>query len=129
MDEARLEFANGSLNPAELSAAFASMAADITFVDAEGVVKYFSEYRIFSRPAECLGRDVLECHSETTRSGIARMLSEFASGWRDEAFFAGEKDGREVQVRYVALRDAEARYLGCLEIAQWADSQAGEASE
>lgn len=125
----RLKFMNGMLTPAELSAAFSSIPADITFVDADNVVRYFSEYRIFSRPPECLDRDVLACHSEGTRPGIERMLSEFASGWRDDAFFVGEMRGREVRVEYVALRGADGRYLGCLEIAQWADALGTEAPE
>ncbi len=121
MSDARIEFENGSLAPEELAAAFAALPADITFVDAEGIVRYFSAYRIFSRPPECLDRHVLDCHSESTRPGIAKMLSEFASGWRDEAIFLERKSGRDVHVRYVALRGADGGYLGCLEVAQWAD--------
>ena len=117
---ARIQYENGSLAPGELATAFAALRADITFVDAEGIVRYFSEYRIFDRPPECVDTHVLDCHSESTRPGIARMLSEFASGWRTRRSSVGEKHGREVNVRYVALRDAQSVYLGCLEIAQWA---------
>ena len=53
------------------------------------------------------------------------MLAEFRDGWRDEAVFAAHKDERLVHVRYVALRDAEGVYLGCMEIAQWADAVTG----
>ncbi len=121
MSHARIPFENGSLSPLELSAAFSALPADITFVDAEGIVRYYSAYRIFSRPPACLDRDVLECHSESSRLGISRMLSEFASGTRDEAVMVSHKDGRGVDVRYAALRDGEGSYLGCLEIAQWAN--------
>jgi len=125
MAHARISFDHGSLTPAELAVVFAGLRADITFVDAEGLVRYYSAYRIFSRTPACLDRDVLDCHTESSRPGIARMLSEFASGWRDEAVFVEKKDGRNVNVRYSAVRDADGVYLGCLETAQWAD----EASE
>ena len=116
-----VEFTNGSMTPQQLVAAFAGIPADITFVDADGIVRYYSDYRIFSRTPEALGRDVVECHGEATRPAVARLLAEFRDGWRDEALFLAEKDGRNVSTRYLALRDADGAYLGCLEIAQWVD--------
>jgi DUF438 domain-containing protein len=106
--------------PAAAAALCPAAPADVTFVDGDGVVRHFSQYRIFSRPKSCLDRDVLACHSESSRPGIARLLAEFRDGWRDEAYFLSQKDGRDVDVRYVAVRDADGGYLGCLEIAQWA---------
>lgn len=127
MNDSRIPFEHGSLSAEQLAASFAALPADITFIDAEGIVRYYSAYRIFSRTPACLDRDVLECHSEATRPGIARMLSEFASGWRDEAYFLAQKHGREVHVRYVAVRGDDGAYQGCLETAQWADeSTAGD---
>ena len=124
MTHARIEFENGSLEASALVAAFSALPMDVTFIDADGIVRYFSEFRIFSRPKSCLGTDVLECHSPGTRPGIERMLSEFASGWRDDARFLERKGGRPVDVRYLAVRDAEGGYLGCLEVAEWADESA-----
>lgn len=94
--------------------------ADVTFVDADGVVRYFSVYRIFSRPVSCLDADVLLCHREESRSGIARMLAEFRDGWRDEACFIANQTGRLVDVLYFAVRDIAGEYVGCVEVAQWA---------
>jgi uncharacterized protein len=117
----RIPMGHGSLGASELVAAFSAIPADITFVDAEGIVRYFSDFRIFSRPDSCLDADVLECHRTEARPGIAQLLTEFRDGWRDEALFAAHKDGRLVNVRYVALREADGTYLGCMEIAQWSD--------
>jgi len=108
----------GSLPP-EVQALCPVEPADLTFVDAQGIVRFYSEYRIFSRPESCLDRDVLACHSEESRPGIARMLAEFRDGWRDEACFLSHKSDREVDVRYLAVRDASGTYIGCLEVAQW----------
>jgi DUF438 domain-containing protein len=120
----RITLGHGSLAAAELVAAFSAIPADVTFVDADNIVRYFSDYRIFSRPESCLDAHVLECHHPESRPGIERMLAEFRDGWRDDAIFAAQKDGRPVHVRYLALRDAENAYLGCMEIAQWADEVA-----
>jgi uncharacterized protein len=125
MAHGNIPIGHGSLGAAQLVAAFSAIPADITFVDAEGIVRYFSEYRIFSRPESCLDADVLECHSPQSRAGVAQMLAEFRDGWRDEAVFAAHKDERLVHVHYLALRDAEGVYLGCMEIAQWADAVTG----
>jgi len=111
----------GRLTPEQLAAAFSAVPADITFIDADDVVRYYSAYRIFSRTPECLDRAVLECHSPASRPGVARLIGELRDGWREDAVFLTEKDGRAVQTRYAAVRDVKGDYLGCLEIAQWAD--------
>ena len=112
---------SGSLTSEQLAAAFSAIRADVTFIDADGIVRYYSDYRIFSRTPECLDRDVLECHPPTTRAGVARLVSELRDGWRDDAVFLTEKEGRPVHVRYSAVRGADGDYLGCLEVVQWAD--------
>jgi uncharacterized protein len=114
-------FPHGSLSVEQVAAVFSAIPADVTFVDADNVVRYYSEYRIFDRTPACLDRDVLDCHSPRTRSGIERLISEFRDGWRDEATFLELKGDRPVNVRYVALRDGDGSYLGVLEVASWAD--------
>lgn len=121
MDHGSIRLAHGALTPQQLTAAFAAFPADVTFVDADDVVRYYSQYRIFSRTPECLDRGVLECHSPGTRAQVARLIAELRDGWRDDAVFLTEKDGRPVQTRYAAVHGADGEYLGCLEIAQWAD--------
>ena len=105
--------------PIDVMAVLPAEDADITFVDAAGVVRFFSEFRIFTRPLSCLDADVLLCHPQDRRSGIAQMLSEFRDGWRDEAQFLAHKDDRLVDVRYIAVRNLAGEYVGCVEIAQW----------
>jgi DUF438 domain-containing protein len=122
---ADIRVGGGSLTPRQLVAAFAALHADVTFVDADGIVRYYSDYRIFSRTAETLGTHVERCHSEATRARVAQLISELATGWRDDAAFIEDKDGRLVNTRYIAVRDGD-EYLGCLEVAQWVDEIAPE---
>lgn len=119
----RIELPNGSLSVEQAAAVFSAIPADVTFVDADNVVRYYSEYRIFERTPTCLGQDVIECHPARSRTGIARLISELRDGWRDDATFLELKGGRPVNVRYVALRDAEGAYLGVVEVASWADGE------
>jgi DUF438 domain-containing protein len=111
---------SGSLTPRQLVAAFAALHADVTFVDADGIVRHYSDYRIFTRTPDALGTHVELCHSEASRARVAQLISELATGWRDDAAFIEDKDGRLVHTRYIAVRDGD-EYLGCLEVAQWVD--------
>lgn len=98
---------------------------DLTFVDAQRRVRYYSgKYRIFSRTPEIIGTDVVECHSPASQGRVARLLSELESGWRDDAEFLEMHDGRPVHVRYAALRDGEGEYLGTLEVVRWLEEGA-----
>ena len=126
MTAGMIDFPFGSLSLEQLVAVLPAIPADITIVDANNVVRYYSEYRIFSRTPACLDQDVLECHSPATRAGIDRLIAELRDGWRDEAVFLESKDGRPVSVTYRAIRDGDGGYLGMMEVAQWADSTATE---
>lgn len=121
MAHGTIDFEHGWLTPEQLVAAFSAMRADVTFVDAAGIVRYYSVYRIFDRTPESLDRGVVECHSPGTRAAVEQMLSEFATGFRDEALFLEHKEGRPVSTRYIAVRRGDGGYLGCLEVAEWAD--------
>lgn len=121
MAHARIEFAHGSLGVSELVAAFGALPADITFIDADDVIRYFSEYRIFNRPESCIDTDVMTCHKSASRPAIDQILSAFRDGTQDEVLSPTTKDGRPVSVRYLAVRAHDGAYLGCLEIAQWAE--------
>ena len=118
-----IDFPSGSLSVEQVVAVFSAIPADVTFVDADNVVRYYSEYRIFDRTPACLDQDVLGCHPPRSRAGIERLISELRDGWRDEATFLELKGGRAVNVRYLALRDADGTYVGVVEIALWADGE------
>lgn len=121
MDETIPEGA-GALTPEQAGLVFGALPLDLTFVDGSGRVAWYSPYRIFDRAPSDIGRDVVECHSAATRPRVARLMSELASGWRDSAEFLSEKDGRAVEVVYLALRDAGGAYRGVLEVCRWADA-------
>ncbi|MDY7110126.1 MAG: DUF438 domain-containing protein [Planctomycetota bacterium] len=115
-----LIFPTGSLTLDQLKAIFTTLPVDITFVDADDRVRFFSEgpNRIFVRPKTVIGRKVQHCHPPSSVDVVERILDDFRSGRQDVAEFWIEFQGRFVHIRYFALRDEAATYLGTLEVTQ-----------
>jgi hypothetical protein len=110
----------GALGLEQLKAIFATLPVDITFVDAENRVRFFSEgpNRVFARPKAILGRLVQHCHPPGSVGVVERILSDFRSGRQDVAEFWIDFKGRFAHIRYFALRDEGGVYLGTLEVTQ-----------
>jgi hypothetical protein len=111
---------SGHLTLAQLQGLFEALPVDLTFVDAEDRVAFFSEGpdRVFSRTRAILGRKVQHCHPPKSVDVVERILSDFRSGRQSVAEFWLELHGRFVHVRYFAVRDEAGRYGGCLEVTQ-----------
>jgi uncharacterized protein len=110
----------GNLTLQQLTAVFSALPVDLTFVDAEDRVKFFSEGpdRVFARSRAILGRKVQHCHPPRSVSTVDQILEDFRAGRQDVAEFWLDFRGRFVHVRYFALRDAGGAYLGTLEVTQ-----------
>lgn len=118
-DKVSLE--TGALSKGEIEAIFDTLPVDITFVDKDDTVKYFSnsKNRIFARTTTVLGRKVQQCHPQKSIDKVNQILSDFKSGKRDVADFWISMEGKLVYIRYFAVRDKKSgEYLGCLETTQ-----------
>jgi hypothetical protein len=115
-----LEFPTGTLSLNEMIGLFRTLPVDLTFVDADDRVRFFSEggNRIFVRSRTILGRKVQNCHPPGSLHVVEKILTDFRAGARDAAEFWIDFRGKFVHIRYFAVRDAEGRYLGCLETTQ-----------
>ncbi len=111
---------SGALNPSELTAILNTMPFDVTFVDADDKVKYFSQgaERIFDRNRAILGRDVRLCHPPSSVHIVDTIIDDFKSGKQDRAPFWIQLHGKFIHIEYFALRDPDGRYLGTLEVSQ-----------
>lgn len=111
---------SGALTPAELTAILNTMPFDITFVDKDDKVKYFSQgsERIFDRNRAILGRDVRLCHPPSSVHIVDRIIEDFRSGKESSAPFWIQMHGKFIHIEYFALRDATGAYLGTLEVSQ-----------
>jgi hypothetical protein len=118
--EALLRFETGSLSKDEIEAIFNTLPVDITFVDKEDAVRYFSkpEKRFFVRTKAVIGRKVQQCHPQKSIHIVNKILDSFKSGKKDEAEFWIQKDNRLVYIRYFAARNKDGEYLGTMEVTQ-----------
>ena len=114
----RLE--TGVLSGRELNLLLKHLPVDITFVDKDDRVRYFSagRDRIFVRTEAVIGRAVQNCHPPSSVHIVNRILGDFKSGRRDDAEFWINFEGRLVHIRYFAVRDEEGEYAGTLEVTQ-----------
>lgn len=113
-------FPTGHLTFDQLWGIFSMLPVDLTFVDADDRVAFFSEgpERIFARSRAIVGRLVQHCHPPKSVSIVDRILDDFKSGRQQVAEFWLTFQGRFVHVRYFAVRDGHGAYLGCLEVTQ-----------
>ncbi len=113
-------FPTGSLELAQLEAMFKVLPVDLTFVDADDRVRFFSEgrRRVFVRPKAVIGRKVEHCHPPASVHIVRQIVDDFRSGRQDVAEFWIELGGRFVHIRYFAVRDDAGSYLGTLEVTQ-----------
>ena len=110
----------GSFSIEELEAVFNTLPVDITFVDKNDTVRYFSQSkeRVFARTKAVIGRKVQQCHPQKSVHVVNQILEDFRARKRDMAEFWINLKGRLVYIRYFAVRGKEGEYLGCLEVTQ-----------
>jgi DUF438 domain-containing protein len=117
----RIEFETGSLSPEEIEGIFKALPIDISFVDKDDIVRFYSESpqgRIFVRTKAVIGRKVQQCHPQKSLHIVNRILEEFKNGKRDVAEFWIDYRGKLVHIRYFPVRDKNGNYLGCIEVTQ-----------
>ncbi|MBU4294189.1 MAG: DUF438 domain-containing protein [Actinobacteria bacterium] len=113
-----INFPTGILKLKELMWIFNSLPVDITFVDKDDTVKYFSDNkdRVFIRTRSIIGRKVQNCHPPQSVEIVDRILAEFKNGKRDQADFWINFKNRLIFIKFLAVRDEGVNYLGTIEI-------------
>ncbi len=115
-----ITFLSGSIRMHEIEPILNSLPIDMTFVDKDDKVRYFSlgKDRIFIRTNAIIGREVANCHPPKSLHVVSEIVSDFKSGKRDSAEFWLNLDGKMVYIRYYAVRDKKGEYLGTVEVSQ-----------
>ncbi|ASZ06686.1 MULTISPECIES: DUF438 domain-containing protein [Enterococcus] len=110
----------GTLKLEQMIAMFQVLPVDLTFVDNDDRVRFFSEgkERVFPRTTSVIGREVVNCHPPKSMHIVQQILDDFRSGARSEAEFWIDMRGKKIYIRYFALRNEADDYLGCLEVTQ-----------
>ncbi|NQV02655.1 MAG: DUF438 domain-containing protein [Bacteroidia bacterium] len=115
-----IQLPSGRFNNEELLALLNTVPFDMTFVDRNDKVKYFSQgkERIFDRNRAILGRDVRMCHPPSSVHIVDQIISDFKSGKADSAPFWIQMGEKFIHIEYFALRNPKGDYLGTLEVSQ-----------
>jgi DUF438 domain-containing protein len=110
----------GDLTLSQINLMLTHLPVDITFVDENDTVRYFSETptRIFKRTPAIIGRKVQNCHPPASVHKVVAIVEDFRSGKRDSAEFWIQMNGMFIHIQYFAMRDAEGNYRGTLEVSQ-----------
>lgn len=115
-----INLATGMLSLEVINAILCNLPIDISFVGPDDRVAYYSDsaHRIFPRSAAVIGREVKNCHPSKSVHIVTEILEAFKSGERDKAEFWLELGGKFIHIQYLALKNTQGEYLGCLEIGQ-----------
>lgn len=115
-----VQMPSGSFSVEELLAILNTVPVDMTFVDKNDKVKYFTQgtERIFQRNRAILNRDVRHCHPPASAHIVDKILNDFKSGKQSRAPFWINVKGKFIHIEYFALRNKAGDYLGTLEVSQ-----------
>jgi len=113
----------GQLNLEQISLLLNALPLDITFVDENDEVTYFSksDKRFFPRSKAAIGRNVRNCHPPKSVHIVEKILASFKNGEKDIATFWIKIKGITVLIKYICLRNSNGEYRGTLEIVQEID--------
>lgn len=111
---------SGNVTVEQLTAVLCTLPIDLTFVDADDRVAFFTEGpdRVFARSKAIIGRKVQHCHPPKSVDIVDRILDDFRSGRQNVAEFWIDFHGKYVHIRYFAVRNEQGKYLGTLELTQ-----------
>lgn len=118
--EGYVQFDAGQLSLEEINALLNTLPVDITFVDKNDTVKYFTQgkERIFARAKTVLGRKVENCHPPASVHIVEKVVEDLKSGKKDHEDFWLKLGDKFVYIRYFAVRNAKGEFLGVMELTQ-----------
>jgi len=113
-----IQLPSGSFSVEELLAILNTLPVDMTFVDKNDKVKYFSQgsERVFQRNRAILNRDVRLCHPPASAHIVEKIIEDFKCGKESRAPFWIKMGNKMIHIEYFALKDEKGEYLGTLEV-------------
>ncbi len=115
-----VHFETGILSIKQLELMLNHLPVDLTFIDQDDVVRYFShgKERIFTRTKAVIGRTVQNCHPPQSVHVVNQLLDDFKCGRKDVEDFWIKMKEKMIYIRYFAVRDEAGQYMGTLEFTQ-----------
>ena len=119
-DDYKLKSETGELNFEQILLLLNNLPVDITFVDENNKVKFFSrpKERFFPRSPAIIGRNVKNCHPPESVHIVEKIIDALKNGEQENAKFWLQLKGRFILINYFALRNSEGEYKGVLEVSQ-----------
>ncbi|MCD4834522.1 MAG: PAS domain-containing protein [Bacteroidales bacterium] len=115
-----IDLKTGFLLPEQIRWMLNHLPVDITYVDENNKVKYFSspKKRIFPRTNAIIGRDVKNCHPQESVHIVEQIIEAFREGKKDKANFWIKMKDEFILIQYFAIRDKSGNYKGVIEVSQ-----------
>ncbi|HUW71308.1 MAG TPA: DUF438 domain-containing protein [bacterium] len=112
-----IPLSEGALPRKILDLMLKNLPLDVSFVDANDRVLYYSDspHRVFPRSPGVIGRAVQNCHPQKSVATVERILAAFKKKEKDKADFWIQMGDRFIIISYKALYDDDGTYLGTLE--------------
>lgn len=116
----QLHINTGTLSLNHLDLMLRYLPFDLTFIDANDNVLYYSDTpdRLFPRSPGIIGRNVMNCHPPKSQHIVKKILAAFKAGTKDHADFWIHLGDNFIYIRYFAVRDTAGNYHGTLEVSQ-----------
>lgn len=120
LEDSLLDLETGQLSIEQIILMMNNLPVDVTFVDENDQVRYFSipSHRIFPRSKAIIGRLVENCHPPSSVHIVKDLIDAFKSGKKDQESFWIEMGDNFILIRYFALRDEDGNYKGTLEVSE-----------
>lgn len=115
-----VKLSEGLLTGAQIDLLLKALPFDVTFVDENDVVRYYSatEHRIFPRSPAIIGRAVQNCHPHKSVDVVNDIIKSFREKKKTVAEFWIRSQGAFIHIRYFPLYDAAGAYRGVIEVSQ-----------
>ncbi len=115
-----IDLGTGNVSADQIKLMFNHLPVDITYVDENDTVQYFSapKKRMFPRTTAIIGRKVSNCHPPESVHVVEQIVQSFRAGNKDKASFWINIKGTLVLIQYFAVRDESNTYRGVIEVAQ-----------
>lgn len=120
MQYGEIDLSTGNLTAEQIILLFSHLPVDITYVDENNTVKFYSNppHRIFPRTNAIIGRDVRNCHPPESVHVVEEIIENFREGKKEVASFWIKMKAQFILIQYFAVRDQQGVYKGVIEVSQ-----------
>jgi len=111
-------FQRGTLTPEQTRLVLRDLPIDVSFADENDVLVYWSGATYKTCDSRYIGRDLRDCHPESSLECLEEILRELKAGTKDVAEGWEQVGIRFKYTRYTPVRDDAGAYKGILEVNQ-----------